>query len=718
MSIERQLIKARSLARSGAVGRARDALTAILNDHPANRRAQQALAQLDAEAPGNPPAADMARIAALSAEGRPAEAFALAGGLARRFAKSSPLWTVLGYLALKLEDGDVAQSCFMTALSLNERAADPMIGVGLVHHRRGRLQEAIACLELALDRQPDHAQGRRKLAALYAGIECHDVALTHFRRALVLSSDDPQLHEDCAITLMKLHRFDEATEALAPVLTRWPGRFEAPFLAGLMCAAALDLPKALSWFERADRLRPDDQVVLSMMKARSQMADWSEWPRQADLVARLGQGTPDLNPGPIISLTDDPAIQRWHAERASRHQLPAAGAPVPARAAEPGDRLRIGYFSADFHDHATMVLMAGLFEHHDRSRFEVFAYSYGREDDSPTRRRLVAAVEHFCDIRKMTDADIAARARMDGIDIAIDLKGFTLGSRLAIFSHRAAPIQMSWLGWPGTLGNAAFDYAIVDRVTVPEQFRAGFSESLIRMPDSYQVNDDARPVPAPARPRAEYGLPEDGFVFCCFNATYKISPREFDIWMRLLSQVEGSVLWLLGTTVCAEANLRAEAERRGVDAARLIFARRAPLAQHLRRQGAADLFLDTFVYNAHTTCSDALWAGLPVVTLPGRHFAARVGASLLSAVGLPELIAPDEAAYERLALELARAPDRLAAMRAGLIANRRTLALFDTARFTRNLETAFEMSIARHRAGQEPGDIDVPASAIRASDCG
>lgn len=708
MSIERQLIKARALARSGALGPARDALTAILAAHPANRRAQQALAQLEAAPPVDPPAAERARIAALSAQGDAAGAFAQAAALIKAHPQSVSLWTLMGYLALKLKDGDAAQSFFMNALTLNDRAADPLIGLSLVHQERGRTQDAIACLDLALERQPDHPQGHRQLAALYARCGCHDQALSHLDRALALSPEEPQVHQDRAIALSKLGRHDAAGQALEAVMTRWPDRFEGPFQAGLVREAARDPAGALAFFERANRLRPDDRAVLGMIKARAEMADWSDWPRLTDQVATLGLRNPDLNAGPLIGLSDDPALQRWHAERAARHQLPPAAPRPDPRPAAPGARLRIGYFSSDFEDHATLVLMAGLFEHHDRTRHEVFAYSYGREDDSAPRRRLVAAVEHFRDIRRMSDADIAARARMDGIDIAIDLKGFNVGSRLAIFAHRAAPVQMSWLGWPGTLGHAAFDYAIVDKVTVPDRFRAGFSESLIRMPDSYQVNDDARPLPAPPLPRAAYGLPEGAFVFCCFNATYKITPREFDIWMRLLCRVEDSVLWLLGTTPLAEANLRAETARRGVDPARLVFARRAPLAEHLRRHGAADLFLDTFVYNAHTTASDALWAGLPMVTLAGRHFASRVGASLLAAAGLPQLITEDEAAYERLALDLAQAPERLAAIRAGLIAGRATSTLFDTARFTRHLERAFDMAMARHRAGQEPADMDVP----------
>ncbi|CAM3373978.1 tetratricopeptide repeat protein [Paracoccus nototheniae] len=711
MSIERQLIKARSFARSGDTGAARKALGAILNDHPANRRAQQALAQLTAGTAPGAAAAGLARIASLSAEGNPAAAFAMARDLAKRFPKSAPLWTVMGYLALKLSDADTAHSCFMTALSLDPQAADPLIGLAKVHEDRDQIRHAIACLELAVDKDPAHAQAQWRLATLYARIECPDVALVHYRHAIALLPDQPQPSESCAMMLKKLGRFDESMAMLTAAMDRWPDRFQPPFLAGIVSEAARNIPAALSWFERADRIRPNDRAVLGMIKNRAQIADWREWPRQADLVARLGQRDPDLNPGPIISLTDDPMVQRAHAERASGTLMPPTARALAARPVAADGRLRIGYFSSDFEKHATMVLMAGLFEHHDRSRFEIFAYSYGKEDDSPSRRRLVAAVEHFCDIRKMTDADIAARARRDGIDIAIDLKGYTADNRMAIFADRAAPVQMSWLGWPGTLGSDAFDYAIVDGVTVPDRFRAGFSESVIRMPDSYQINDDARPLPGPALPRAEYGLPPNGFVFCCFNAIYKISPREFDIWMRLLDKVEGSVLWLLKDNPWAETHLRAEAGRRGVDADRLVFAAKAPLHDHLRRHAAADLFLDTFIYNAHTTCSDALWAGLPVLTMPGRHFASRVAASLLCAAGQPGLIAAEEAAYERMALTLARSLDRLAAIRRQLIADRPVSALFDTRRFVRHLETAFEITAERSRAGLAPVDLDVPAAA-------
>ncbi len=406
--------------------------------------------------------------------------------------------------------------------------------------------------------------------------------------------------------------------------------------------------------------------------------------------------------------------ERWAAER-FRHIAPQplprptaadAAADAAHRDAAPR-RLRIGYFSADFFSHATMFLMAGLFRAHDRGRFAIHAYSYGPPRDDAVRRDLAGRVDSFTDIGAMGDSDVHALARRHGLDIAVDLKGFTQHNRSGLFAARLAPVQISYLGYPGTMGADCFDYILADSVVIPPEQRAHYSESVIRLPHSYQANDDRREIAANCPSRAELGLPEGAFVFCCFNNTYKIAPDAFAIWMRLLRQVDGSVLWLFRANRWAEANLRREAAAHGVDPARLVFAERLPQSEHLARHARADLFLDTFNYNAHTTASDALWAGLPLVTRAGRGFAARVGASLLHAVGLPELVTADDAGYEALALALARDPARLAAIRARLAENRRSAPLFDTAGFTRAIEAAYETACARYLDGHAPADFTI-----------
>jgi predicted O-linked N-acetylglucosamine transferase (SPINDLY family) len=363
--------------------------------------------------------------------------------------------------------------------------------------------------------------------------------------------------------------------------------------------------------------------------------------------------------------------------------------------------------SADFRQHPMSYLMAEIFERHDRSRFEVTAISIGPDDGSPMRRRLETAFAHFIDARTFTDERIAGLIEQSGIDILVDLMGFTKGSRTAIVARRPAPVQVNYLGFPGTMGTPHIDYVIADRVVIPDAQRALFSEKVAYLPFSYYPNG-REPHGDKAVARADVGLPDGAFVFCCFNNSFKILPDVFDAWMRILSEVEGSVLWLLEDNEMASANLRKEAAVRGVAAERLIFAKRVPPADHLARHRCADLFIDTLPYNAHTTALDALWQGLPVVTRAGETFAGRVAASLLTALDLPELIVETAEDYERLAVELARQPERLAAFKQKLDSNRSTTPMFDTELFTRQLENAYTMMVERHRAGLAPDDIVVP----------
>jgi predicted O-linked N-acetylglucosamine transferase (SPINDLY family) len=372
--------------------------------------------------------------------------------------------------------------------------------------------------------------------------------------------------------------------------------------------------------------------------------------------------------------------------------------------------VRVGYFSADFYNHATSWLIAGLFEKHDRSRVESIAFSFGgaRTDEMVTR--LTAGVDRFIDVRTSSDLDVASLARSLEIDIAIDLKGFTTESRTGIFAARAAPIQVNYLGYPGTMASEYIDYLIADQIVVPVDDRGHYSEKIVYLPDSYQVNDSRRVISDRVFDRAECGLPPQGMVYCCFNNNYKIMAETFESWTNILRHVDGSVLWLFADNPRAASNLKTEAEARGVSAERLVFAERMPLPDHLGRHRVADLFLDTAPYNAHTTASDALWAGLPVLTRAGETFAGRVAASLLNAIGLPELITASARAYEALAIDLGRRPERLASLKRKLARNRLTAPLFDTERFARHMEAAYAAMYDRDQAGLPPDHIDLSRS--------
>jgi predicted O-linked N-acetylglucosamine transferase (SPINDLY family) len=395
------------------------------------------------------------------------------------------------------------------------------------------------------------------------------------------------------------------------------------------------------------------------------------------------------------------------AEMFAAAHYPRHGAGLGTYGPFPPDKIHIGYVSGEFRAQATSILMAELFERHDKGRFKLFAFDNGWDDGSELRQRMNAAFDAIIDISRLDDAQAADAVRRHHVAILVNLNGYFGRARMGLFSRKPAPIQVNYLGFPGTLGADYVDYIIADAHVIPPGHRAFYVENVVYLPDSYQANDRKRAVAARVPSRAEEGLPPAGFVFCCFNNTYKIVPAVFDVWMRLLTTVAGSVLWLFESSPEAACNLRAEAARRGVDPARLVFAPLVPLPEHLARHRLADLFLDTLPYNAHTTASDALWTGLPILTCLGTTFPGRVAASLLHALGVPELITASLEAYEALALKLARDPVLLAGMKEKLARNRASAPLFDTPRFTRNIEAAYAAMWERYRRGAAPEGFSV-----------
>jgi protein O-GlcNAc transferase len=575
-------------------------------------------------------------------------------------------------------------------------------------------------------------------------------AVDLYRRALERHPGEAQAWYNLGNSLALLNRREEALEALERALTLSPGHAGAWNNRGNLLADLRRPGPAIASFDESLRLRPGDASTLNnrahalvqakrpveaiaaygqafaadphfpfldgtWLNARMKLCDWDGLDAHLDRVlAAIGRGERVATPFPVLGFTDDPALQRQEAEiwaAGLGPPAPPAPEPPPSKNSE-GGRIRVGYFSADFHAHATSWLMAEHFELHDRARFEVTAFSYGPPSDDPMRRRLLAAFEHFVDVRGLTDAAVAALARERGLDIAVDLKGYTQDARAGIMLARAAPIQVNYMGLPCSMGGTAMDYILADGVVIPPGEEQHFAEKVVRLPPSYMVSDRKREVSDRVFTRAELGLPETGVVFCCFNNNYKFRPDRFAVWMRILSAVPGSVLWLFQNDPASAGNLRraaaqGEGGKGGVDPARLVFAPPLPFPEHLARQKLADLFLDTSPYNAHTTATDALWMGLPVLTLPGRAFASRVAASLLTAGGLTELIAPDIAAYEATAIALGRDPARLAALKARVLAGRATARGFDTGRFTRAVETAYEGMVSRRREGLAPDHLTV-----------
>jgi predicted O-linked N-acetylglucosamine transferase (SPINDLY family) len=414
-----------------------------------------------------------------------------------------------------------------------------------------------------------------------------------------------------------------------------------------------------------------------------------------------------LSPFSFLVLPTTTAQQqlRCALQFADRRLKPAVelGHKTPSnRPSDVKSKLTIGYLSADFHAHATAYLIAELFEKHDHTRFSVFGYSLGPDDGSAMRRRLANSFDRFVDVKDASFLGAAERIAADEVDILVDLKGYTKDARTQILALCPAPIQVNYLGYPGTMGAPFMDYILVDDFVVPADQQPFFSEKLVHLPGCYQVNDSQREISSHAPSRTECGLPEEVFVFCCFNNSYKITPEMFTVWMELLKAVPGSVLWLLEGNRFSPANLRREAEARQVAAQRLVFAPRCSMPEHLARYRLADLFLDTFPVNAHTTASDALWAGCPVLTLAGETFVSRVAGSLLRTIGLPELVTTSDDAYHAMALRLARDASLLAGLRTRLDVNRKTSRLFDAGRFARGIEKAYLTMWEIHACGQPP----------------
>jgi protein O-GlcNAc transferase len=614
-----------------------------------------------------------------------------------------------GIVLQELGRAEEALQSYDRALALRPDDAELYSNRGRALQALGRLEDALASYERALAIRPDDAEAWGNRGNVLRELRRFELALASYGQALAISPDYAEVHNNRGIVLQELERPEQALQSFARALEIRPKD------AGVYINLANALTRlrrreqALASYARALEIEPERAWLYgNWLHAKMHLCDWRDLglhvTRLLDEVAHAKKAVP---PFYTLALTDSLVLQRQAASTwvSDGYRLDRSMPRIAER--ERRARIRLGYYSADYHNHATASLVAGLFEQHDRSRFELTAFSFGPASQDDMRQRLTPAFDRFVDVRARSDREVAQLSRDLQIDIAVDLKGFTDEARTGIFSHCAAPVQISYLGYPGTMSAAFVDYLIADSTLIPPESRQHYSEKIVYLPHSYQANDRKRPVSDRHFTREELGLPPTGFVFCCFNNAYKITPDIFDTWMRILKRIEGSVLWLLGDSETAAANLRRESETRGVSGERLVFAPRMPPAEHLARHRAADLFLDTFPYNAHTTASDALWAGLPLLTRSGESFAARVAASLLNAVGLTELITSAAGQYEALATELAADPGRLARLRERLHRARLTAPLFDTELFTRHLEEAYTRMYDRYAGGLGPEDLHV-----------
>jgi protein O-GlcNAc transferase len=594
----------------------------------------------------------------------------------------------LGNLLATQGRRDEALTSYDKALAVRPGFFEALFNRGNLLLEMKRAEEALDSYEQALTVRRDFAGVWNNRGTALRNLQRLEEALASFEQAAALAPGHFNALTNRAIVLLDLGRLKDALTGTARALEVQPGFAEALYVRGNVLRDMGRPDEALASYEAALAANPAHAYALNgAAQAARSLCDWTRtaalWPR---VRANAAGGPALIQPFVLLGYSDDPALQRHCAETYVRRILPGRSAPLWDGTRYGHDRIRLAYLSADFHQHPTAQLMAGLFERHDRDRFEVTAIAFGPDDNSALRTRMKNAFDQFEDVRGRSDLEVARLLRSREIDIAVDLNGHSFGARPGIFAHRACPVQVNYLVYPGTTGADFMDFILADRIALPADQQPFFSEKIVHLPDCYQANDATRLVP-PAPTRAEAGLPPDGFVFCSFNNSWKLTAPVFDIWTRLLTQVESSVLWLLDGPQAE--NLRKEAAARGVDAKRLVFAPKLPPDAHLARHQLADLFLDTLPYNAHTTCSDALWAGLPVVTCYGKAFPGRVAASLVKAIDLPELVTTSSEKYEELALELARNPALLKATKEKLSRNRTTTPLYDSERFRKNIEAAY-----------------------------
>ncbi|MBA3505319.1 MAG: tetratricopeptide repeat protein [Betaproteobacteria bacterium] len=605
---------------------------------------------------------------------------------------------------------DEALASYDQALAIKHDFPEALNNRGGALKTLGRYQEALASYDQALALKPDSAEALYNRASVLAAMDRHHEALSAYDRALALRPTFAEAHNNRGSALTALKRHVEAVASFTRALAIKPSLSEALRNRGIALSLLGKYEDAVKDLERALDVNPNLPFAKgTLLHSKMHCCDWQTYESDLrQLITEVREGKRVAEPFAFLSISDSAQDQLHCSEIWVRDQCPPLAMAMWTGERYRHGRIRVAYVSSDFREHPLGHLMAGLFEQHDRERFETIAVSLGPDDSSAMRSRLKGAFERFIDVRQRSDREVAQLLREMEVDVAVDGNGFTTGARPGIFALRPAPIQVNYLGYPGTMGADYIDYLLADEIVIPREHQDYYTEKVVYLPDTYQVNDATRRIAERTPTRAEVGLPNRGFVFCSFNNNYKITPAAFGVWMQLLRKVSGSVLWLLEGNSAAPRNLRREAAEWDIAPDRLVFAPRVKPEDHLARHRLADLFLDTLPYNAHTTTSDALWAGLPVLTCMGTTFAGRVAASLLHAIGLPELITHSLGEYESLALQLARDSVKLREVRERLERNRKTWPLFQTDRFRRHIEAAYVEMWKRHQRGEPPASFAVP----------
>ena len=710
MTVASSMTKAKRLEKEHQLEDAAKIYGEIISKYPQNTKARDALESLRQRTRNidEPPAELVDQIKHDIEQNNLPRAAATCASHLNTYRKSHYLWQALGLCHLRRDNLNEAATCLNKAMELNAQEAETFVLMANVYAKQGNTGNAIALFRKALSIEPTHIVALNDLGNLLLATGDSIEALKCLETASQVVPDNARVLYNFASALRGTGQLRKSKEMYEAAIQKDPSLQSAHFNLGQLYTLEGNHEEALPRFENALSASPNcDRTLTSKLHAMAHLAKWEWLDEYAQHRRYLGLQGKACSPFHLLAMEDNPDLLRVRTQAYAGERMIARQAATRTAPAERPKRLKIGYFSSDFYSHATMHLMGGLFEAHNRDKFEIYAYSFGPMKADTAREQVQEHVDHFIEAAEMSDVALVQRALDDELDIAIDLKGFTGGNRCAIFANQLAPIQISYLGFPGTMGSSTIDYMIADWQVCPAGSERYYDEHLIRMPHSYQINDRNRAISETTPTRAECGLPDDAFVFCCFNNSYKITPAEYDIWMRLLVEVPNSVLWLLDTGPTTKCNLLKEAEARGVDTNRLIFAPRMDLDAHLARHRLADLFLDTFIVNAHTTASDALWAGLPVLTVAGKQFAARVSASLLSAIHMPELIATTPSEYEAMALKIATEAGLASDLKQKLGDNRLTTPLFDTESFVRDLEAAFDLAYSRWQQGLLPDHLDM-----------
>lgn len=607
-----------------------------------------------------------------------------------------------------LKQLEAALASYSKALSIEPGFAAAYNNRGLTLQGLKQLDAALADFDEAIAIKPDYAEAYYNRGLTLQGLRHLDAALVNYDRAIALKPDYAEAHDHRGLALQELNQFDAALASFEKAIAIKPDYAEAHANRAYALYKLNQHKAAIVSYDKVLAIKPDYDFLYGVrLHIKMRICDWSDRENQlSEIIEKIQRNEKVSPPFLVLSLTDSLSLQLKAATIFEADQHPASFKHGKTHRRSKREKIRLGYFSMDFKNHAVSFLTAELFEIHDRKRFEVIAFSFGLDTKDEMRQRLEGAFDKFIDVSDKSDKEIAEMAQLMEIDIAIDLAGFTAGFRADIFALRAAPIQVNFIGYPGTMGTVYMDYLIADRQVIPEAAMGYYSEKIVYLP-CYQPNDRKRKISDRIFTREELGLPNSGFVFCCFNNNYKITPNTFDGWMRILKRVDGSALWLYEDNPAAADNLRREAVQRGIDGQRLVFAKVLPSAEYLARFRCANLFLDTLPFNAGTTASDALWAGLPVLTCTGEAFAGRMATSLLTAIDMPELITNTQEDYEALAVELATNPERLRVIRQKLERNRLTTMLFDSKQFTKNIEDAYAQMYERYQDELPPDHIYV-----------